>query len=82
MPISFKLRPLILKELPGPGAEWLLSASVITDFMSLHDTEDWTGLDACMVGSDCGQSVQVLCFTTWILRYLQLPGLPMTLSGL
>lgn len=42
-PISFKLRPVILKELPGPGAEWLWSASVITDFMSLHDTEGWTG---------------------------------------
>lgn len=42
-PISFQLRPLILKELPRPGAEWLWSASVITDFMSLHDTEGWTG---------------------------------------
>jgi len=29
--------------LPRPGAEWLWSASVITDFMSLHDTEGWTG---------------------------------------
>ncbi|CAM6026630.1 unnamed protein product [Sphagnum balticum] len=38
------------------------------------------GLDACMVGSDVANLV--LCFTTWILRYLQLPGLPMTLSGL
>jgi hypothetical protein len=41
--ISFKLKSLILKELPGPGAEWLWSASVITDIMSLHDTECWTG---------------------------------------
>ncbi|CAK9227570.1 unnamed protein product [Sphagnum troendelagicum] len=38
------------------------------------------GLDACMVGSDLANLV--LCFTTWILGYLQLPGLPMTLSGL
>ncbi|CAK9226440.1 unnamed protein product [Sphagnum troendelagicum] len=38
------------------------------------------GLDACMVGSDLANLV--LCFATWILRYLQLPGLPMTLSGL